>query len=469
MLKICAKSEGIFKREYRKQLLASICITIIPFAHGFGMGWFSVILAKLQSPLETALDFVITVNEGSWMGGFASLGGGCGNIIFGILADLVGRKASLYFLAIPYAISWVLVYFAKSVEYLYVGRFLAGISGGGSYVMVPIFIGEIADPKIRGRLTSFFSLTLNSGIFIGYIVTARLPYHFIPVLGVALPAIFFLSQLFFPETPVFLIQRGLDERAKKSFKFYRNFQSITKESIEEFQIEFDNLKCAVTASHNINMNVTWRDFCNKRAAIAFANSLVLMMLNIFCGAYAILYYTSNIFIQARADLDPDTNTIIVGLVQVTGVCAATILVDKFGRKPLLMFSCGATCVGLTIFGIYGYMLQNTTVDVSGLSSWLPLVNVCLVLFVVNAGLIPIPFVLLVELMPPKIRAKASAICLVLFNIFGFILMKLFPVALEDFGLALPMWSFALLDLFGLVYISLFIKETKGMSLNKVDP
>ncbi|XP_017488940.1 PREDICTED: facilitated trehalose transporter Tret1-like, partial [Rhagoletis zephyria] len=443
--------------------------TIITFCHGFGLGWFSVILAKLQSPIETELDFVITLNEGSWIGGLSSLGGATGNIVYGILADLIGRKASIYVLAIPYIISWILVYLAKSVEFLYVSRFLAGVTGGGTYVIIPIFIGEIAEPKIRGRLTSLFSLTLNSGIFLGYIITARVPYHYIPILGVALPLIYMLLEIYFPETPMFLLQRGLDARAKESLKFYRNFQSTTKESLQEFEVEFDKLKSAVSSSKNSMSNVTWRDFCNKEAFIAFGNGFVLMLLNTFCGAYAILYYTSSVFVQARTELHPDINTIIVGLVQVTGVYTATILVDRFGRRPLLIFSCAATSVGMGIFGLYGYLLQNTTVVVSVFSSWLPLVNVCFIMFVANSGLIPIPFVLLVELMPSKIRAKASAICLIIFNIIGFVLMKMFPISLAAFGLSAPMWLFAVTCILGLVYITFFIRETKGMSLNKVEP
>ncbi|XP_053952803.1 facilitated trehalose transporter Tret1-like [Anastrepha ludens] len=469
MLGLCKNTEGVFKFEYRRQLLASACITIITFCHGFGLGWFSVILAKLESPTETELDFVITVNEGSWIGGLSSLGGACGNIVYGILADFIGRKASNYVLAIPYIVSWILIYFASSVEYLYVSRFLAGVTGGGTYVIIPIFIGEIAEPKIRGRLTSFFSLTLYSGIFIGYIITSRVPYHYIPIPGVAIPIIYMVFQLFFPETPMYLLQRGSYARAKESLKFYRNFQPTTKENSQQFEIVFNDLKNAVTSNKN-NMNtVTWRDFCNREAVIAFGNGFVLMLLNVFCGAYGILYYTSSVFVQARTEMHPDTNTIIVGLVQVTGVYTATFLVDRFGRRPLMMFSCAATSIGMATFGLYGYLLQNTTVDVSAVRSWLPLVNACFIMFVANSGLIPIPFVLLVELMPAKIRAKAAAICLVIFNIIGFVLMKMFPISLAAFGLSAPMWLFAVTCVLGLIYISLFIKETKGMSLNKVEP
>ncbi|XP_054085996.1 facilitated trehalose transporter Tret1-like [Zeugodacus cucurbitae] len=468
MFGLCKKSEGVFKYEYRRQLLASMCITITSFCHGFAFGWLSVILAKLQSPTETELDFVINVEESSWFGGMSSLGGVCGNIVYGGLVDLIGRKASNYCLAVPYIVSWILIYFANSVEYLYVGRFLAGVTGGGTYVIIPIFIGEIAEPKIRGRLISLFSLTLYSGTLCGYIITARIRYHLIPIVGVVIPLIFVIFQIFFPETPMFLLQRGRDERAKESLKFYRNYAPTTKESATEFEEAFQKLKSDVT-SHQANANtLTWHDFCNKRAVIAFGNGLVLMWLNVFCGSYALLYYTSSIFVAARTELHPDTNTIIVGLVQVIGVYTATILVDRFGRRPLLIFSCAATGVGMTIFGLYGYLLTNTSVDLSPVSAWLPLVNVCLIMFVINSGLIPIPFVLLVELMPPKIRAKAAAVCLVLFNSIAFLLMKMFPITLVAFGLYLPMWFFALTSFLGLIYVVVFIKETNGMSLNKIE-
>ncbi|XP_067644924.1 facilitated trehalose transporter Tret1-2 homolog isoform X2 [Eurosta solidaginis] len=371
------------------------------FAFGYCLGWFSLMLPKLQSPTETSLTFVLTLNDGSWMAGLTALGAGFGSIAFGVLADRIGRKACLYILAIPLIASWIMVYYTYTVNYLLGSRFVVGLSTGGAFVIIPLFIGEISDPKIRGCLSSFFSLSFYIGAIFGYVTTPRLSYHLLALVGVALGVIYLISQMIFPETPMYLLQCGQESRAMESLKFYRNYQPTHGDTIKEFEHEFDSMKEAVNEQTCNKEHLTWRDFCNKRARRAFGNGFVLMLLNVFCGASAMLHFTASIFDAARTPIHRDTNSLIVGCIQVTGVYIATILVDTFGRKPLLIFSAGATCIGMTMLGAYDFLLQNTYVNMSEFSAWLPLANVCIIMFVVNVGLMPIPFVMLVELMPPK--------------------------------------------------------------------
>lgn len=80
-------------------------VTIITFCHGTGLGWFAPMLFKLQTPSETPLDFVVSVEQGSWMGALVNLGGFTGNVLFGLLLDLIGRKACIYSLALPHIVS----------------------------------------------------------------------------------------------------------------------------------------------------------------------------------------------------------------------------------------------------------------------------------------------------------------------------------------------------------------------------
>lgn len=137
------------------------------FTHGVGVGWLAPSLPLLGSE-NTPLDTPVTIDQASWVGSLVGLGALAGNIIFGLVLDRLGRKVCMYFLAIPNMVStlvlysrvfhkwlnsiisqtyWILIYTAKDVTYLYAGRFLAGVAGGGCYVVLPIFIAEIADNK----------------------------------------------------------------------------------------------------------------------------------------------------------------------------------------------------------------------------------------------------------------------------------------------------------------------------------
>ncbi|XP_005190294.1 facilitated trehalose transporter Tret1-like [Musca domestica] len=455
-------NSGIFKEEYRRQLLASLSVTMISLAHGIGLGWLSPMLPKLQSPTDTPIDFTVNVDESSWIGALISVGGVIGNITFLLIFDRWGRKAAIYGLAIPHMCLWMLLYFAESVEYLYAARICGGLTGGGVFIVIPIFISEIADPLIRGRLTSIFSLSLNLGILFGFIVSSYVHYHIIPLVVLPLPCLYLVAAIYFPDTPQFLLRKGRCAEALKSFLFYKNIACNNKVSVKaETQRQFDDLKMLIEQQQNQNASISSSDFLNKRSMFAICSGVVLMLLNMFCGSFALVNYMSSVFAAIKSELHPDVNTIIVGVVQVIGTYTATILVDRFGRKVLLLVSTSGMGVGLAAFGIYAFFAEETEADLSFYSHWLPLVLMAFIIFIANVGILSVTVVVLVEILPSKIRSIASSFCLALLSLFAFISLRIFPLSMHYFGLSATMWFCATICAFGLFYISIFLEETKG--------
>lgn len=129
-----------------------------------GVGWLSPTLSKIQTP-DTPLDFQVDIAEISWLGSMLGLGSLFGNLTIAFLLERMGRKFCIYLLAGPYAVSrvcqtralhsnnmlfqclWILIYCASNVYYLYVARFLCGFTGGAGYLVVPIYISEVADSR----------------------------------------------------------------------------------------------------------------------------------------------------------------------------------------------------------------------------------------------------------------------------------------------------------------------------------
>ncbi|XP_011181201.2 facilitated trehalose transporter Tret1-like [Zeugodacus cucurbitae] len=465
LFNFCNNSEGVFNSAYRMQLLAAASVTIITFCNGIGIGWCAPMLAKLQSPIDSPLDFTATVQQTSWIGSLVCVGGITGNVLFGVLLDRIGRKACIYLLAIPHMCFWILVYFAPSIEYLYAARFASGITGGGTWVVIPIFISEIADPTIRGRLTSLFTLFLNGGMLTGYTLSSYVPYHIIPMAVILLPLLYLIIETYFPETPSYLLHCGKEEEAEKSLKFYLNYRDPNKLEVEQFNIKYAELKSAVKQQKSQSDAVTLRDFFTKRAlrALTIANTVILI--NIVTGSFTLLSYMSTIFVAVKTDIHPDTNTVIIGVVQILGAYIAIILVDRFGRKVLLMISTASTGICLAAFGTYAFFVEETSVDLTPYRSWLPLVLMALIILTANVGIIPVPAVVIVEILPPKIRAKGVSFCVTLLSFFAFVMLKVFPPCMEAFGLATTVWGFAVFSALGLLYIAIFVPETKGRSMN----
>ncbi|EDV32169.1 uncharacterized protein Dana_GF14173 [Drosophila ananassae] len=461
-------NSGIFQRQFRRQLLVSLSATLITFCHGIALGWLSPMLPKLLLPEATPLSFSIDVNEASWLGSIISLGGITGNFSFSYLMSRFGRKVSIYVLAIPHTCIWFLFYFATSIEWLYVARVCAGLTGGGMFVVLPIFIGEIADTSIRGRLCSFFTLTMNTGILVGFIVSSHVAYRVIPCAVVGLPILYALLATRYPEPPQMLIRWNREEDAQRSLRFYRccDGPNTTKEEERAYQKEFDEMRAAILQQNkeSDDKGLSIADFSNKQALKAMATGLVLMVANIFTGTFAFINYMSNIFEAAETKLDPNTNTIIIGAVQIVGTLASMYLVDRYGRKVLLIVSCFGSGIGTAAFGLYAFFVQELEADMSAYSAWLPVCLMSFIIFIANVGVISVTMVVLVEILPQRIRAVATSFCLGSLSFFAFTSVKTFPLMMVYLGLATTMWFCAAVSAICLFYVVVYVEETKGRSI-----
>ncbi|XP_016974214.1 facilitated trehalose transporter Tret1 [Drosophila rhopaloa] len=459
---------GIFQRQFRRQLWVSLSATLITFCHGIALGWLSPMLPKLLSPAETPLSFSIDVDEASWLGAVISIGGITGNFSFSYLMNRFGRKVSIYALAVPHTCIWFLFYFAQSIEMLYVARVCAGLTGGGMFVVLPIFIGEIADNSIRGRLCSFFTLTMNTGILVGFVVSSHIAYHVIPCAVVGLPVLYVILATRYPEPPQQLIRWQRVEKAEKSLRFYRRCDgpNVSKEEERAYQKQFDEMRLAIQQQDKDSdkNSLSFSDFFTKRSLKALATGLVLMIANIFTGTFAFNNYMSNIFDAVHTKLDPNTNTIIIGAVQILGTLASIYLVDRYGRRILLIVSCAGSGIGTSAFGLYAFYAEEQKVDLSAFSAWLPVTLMAFIIFIANVGVISVTMVVLVEILPHKIRSVGTSFCLGCLSFFAFTSLKTFPLMMFHLGLAATMWFCGVVSVICLFYVVVCLEETKGRSM-----
>lgn len=454
---ILNRSNSILNRNFRYQLLATVTISILLYSHGVGLGWLSPTLSILQSE-SSPLDFPVSVDEASWIGSLLGLGSLCGNIVIGCLQNIIGRKLCLYVIALPHICMWVLIYCAKSVEYLIVARFLGGFTGGACYVVLPLFISEIADAGVRGTLTAMLMLSVTFGILTGFILSTHLAYHLVPFITICLPIIYLIGSCFFPETPQHLLRKKQYDVAEKSFEFYKNCKVKQKQQCSD---SFDNMKLNV---ENVNQqsNLSYRDFVTKKAIKSIITASVLLFVNQFSGIFAFVNYMSNIFADSGSTMNPNTSTIIMGALQIVGTYAATLLVDTYGRKILMLWSTGGMAVGLAAFGAFTYYSRRA--DLSDYS-FVPIVLMGFVVFIGNIGMIALTFVVLVEIFPTRIRPIAASVSMAVLSFLVFAMLKIFPLYMDYFGISVTMWSCSLVCAISYIYFFMFLDETKGKSMD----
>ncbi|KAM7361526.1 facilitated trehalose transporter Tret1-like [Cochliomyia hominivorax] len=456
---------SILNKKYRHQLLAVITVELVAFGHGISIGWTSPTLHKLQSE-DTPLNFTVTIEQISWIGSLFGLGSLMGNILFGFLLNRIGRKWCMNLIVLPYLISWFLIFLSKTYLYLYIARFLSGITGGGFFVVAPIFISEISDPSIRGALSSMAMLLISFGILAGFILSSHLSYYINPCLYIMLPILYLLAATRFPETPQYLIRKNKIVKAHEAFKYYKNLTENNveahkdeKEALKE-DGEFLELKENILKIINHSEKLTINDFITSSALKAFLTAFVVMALCQFSGTLAFLYYMSDMFARVGTDIHPNTCTIIMGVAQLMGTYLTVILVDRFGRKLLMLVSSAGMAVGLIGFGLF---IELTSSEVRIKYNWLPVVIMTFVVLMAN---IAVTFLIIIETFPLKIRAAGTTICSSLMSCMIFVVLKIFPLLLYNYGLAMVLFSSGGVCVLGLLYILMCLQETKGISMDQ---
>ncbi|KAG5679865.1 hypothetical protein PVAND_009402 [Polypedilum vanderplanki] len=450
------------------QIYTAICINLLTFSYGTSVGWLSTVVEDLKNDATTPLqNGALSMSEIAIIGGTSCIGGFISSCIYGWLADRYGRKLTLISLGVPQVIGWLLVYFAKNSYYLIISRFLHGFAGGGTYIVVPLFVTEISQNHIRGRLGSILILFCNFGILAVYILGAFVNYHITSICLLMVTNVFFAGIVVIHDSPIYLLKKSKFKQAEQALKFYRGYGNNQKPMNDKVKDEYDSMITLIKIA-NCDSNdgkITRKDFLTKAAIKSIFIGMALMIFELFTGAYALLSYASMIFEEAGSTLSPNISAIIIGLIQVVGVYFSTFLVDRAGRR-FLMITSGICCtLGLAIFSIYDFAKVND-MNVTDFK-WIPLFSFSFVIFSANFGLISIPFLILTEIAPIKIKSIVYTFNLSFSWIVAFMTVMYLPTSIIALGVYGTMSIFALSCLTAAIFVYLFVPETKNKSIEEI--
>nr|CAD7266896.1 unnamed protein product [Timema shepardi] len=428
--------------------------TIGAFVAGTFMSWTSPALPLLQA--NSSVPY-ITSEEGSWIGSLLNLGAFIGAIPAGILADHIGRRTTLCGLAVPFFVSWLMIAFCSSALELYVGRILGGMAVGAVSVVAPMYISELADSKVRGALGTFFQLQITLGILCGYLVGMVGDHRVLAFILSVLPVVYFVSFIWMPESPVYLLSKDKQNEARRSLQWFRGSNyDIEDEMVRMTESSGDSQKRKGGLGELLSNPVTRR---------ALTIALGLMMFQQLSGVNAVIFYTGQIFDLAGSSIPSVTACIIIGVVQVIATYVSTLLVDRAGRRILLLISDSVMALCLGVLGAYFHLLNNhyDTSDVS----WVPIVSVAIFIVVFSLGFGPIPWIMLGELFPANVKGVASAVAAAFSWILSFAVTKVFQNMTSSLGEDITFWVFTGICVVGTVFVFVMVPETKGKDLNEI--
>lgn len=285
---------------------------------GMNLGWTSPMVPYLKS--STSFLPGLTETEESWVTSLMALGAILGAVPTGKLADSIGRKYSIAITATPFLICWLTLIFTSDLNYIYFARFVGGIGAGAACVIVPVYIGEIAEPAIRGALTTFFPISFSSGIFFAYTAGAFLDYYMFNIVCCTTLVPFLLGVFFLPETPTWLIHQDRKAEACKVLKTLRGPNCDISSEVTALLDEMEQLETKRGGFRDLITTLEGR-----KALVA---AVGLMWFQQMCGIDAILFYTVDIFKDAKSTIDPYYATMVIGFVEVAMGVVVAVTIDK---------------------------------------------------------------------------------------------------------------------------------------------
>jgi len=474
------------------QVVAAFAATLGAFAYGTAISWSSAALPSLENCNGTCdLPFELTEDEGSWMTSFLFVGASVASPFVGqFMLPVIGCRWSMIALSVPFALGWTCMLIAKPLQIttpalFYVARIIIGFSGGAFTFVGPTYIAETAEIKYRGAFSSLMQLMITGGIaFVnGLAIHNALEWFHISVICLVLPGLVFIAMLLMPDTPSYLIRKGRYEAAKQSLQRLRgkNYSGLEAE-LDTISENVNNMAngghdedaAEVSSSGGISISSAISNkelFTSSVYLKPLAIASTILFIQQFSGATTVSLYSREIFIKADTGMDTGLGAFLVMLAQVVSTIVSIFVVERLGRKVLLMTSIAMDCLAITGLGLYFYLDENSGGDIGGLVSretmeslsWLPLV--CLVIFMLalSLGLGPVAWTLNVELYPREAQSVMPSVSTGLCWSFAFLIGKFgtdIEAEINQSGLFFLNGAVCLLGLF---FCALVVPETKGKS------
>ncbi|EGI69874.1 PREDICTED: facilitated trehalose transporter Tret1-like [Acromyrmex echinatior] len=450
-----ANNSDSVKAEKRFQFLVTLCAALGGMQAGITLGWTSPILPYLTSA-ESFLP-ELSKDQISWITSLLALGAIVGAMPTGKIADRIGRKWAIFLTAVPFAICWLTLFTIRNINSIYIARFIGGIGAGAACVLVPVYVGEIAQPSIRGALGALFPLFFSLGIMFSYVAGAYCSYAIFNLACCAILVPFVLGVPFMPESPMWLVQKNRKIQAIKVLTILRGPHYNATEEIAVLEDDVNRME---------NLSGGFKDLVGTKAGRKAAVTCVgLMFFQQLCGIDAVLFYTVNIFQEANSTIDPFLATIIIGFTEVIMTIFVAIVIDRFGRKPLLIISGTMMTICLSVLGYY-FKLKDGGNDMSTFG-WLPLTSLAFFNIVFSIGYGSVPFTIISEIFPPETKGVASSMSIVVHWSLVFAITKLFPIMEYRMGQAVTFWTFSCFTAASAVFSYFVVPETKGKTLQEI--
>ncbi|MCW2388510.1 SP family sugar:H+ symporter-like MFS transporter [Sphingobium sp. B11D3B] len=453
-------------------------IVAIATIGGFMFGYDSGVINGTQKGLESAFDLGalgIGINVGAIL-----VGSALGAFLAGRMSDLIGRRGVMMLAGLLFLISALLAGAAGSSAMFIMARIIGGLGVGAASVISPVYISEVTPASIRGRLSSIQQVMIITGLtgaFVANFVLARYAGGSTATLWFDLPAwrwmfllqaipaaIYILALLIIPESPRYLVVKGKEERAHAVLSRLFGPEEATRKVGE--------IRDSLAADHHRPRLSDLIDKTTGRIRPIVWTGIGLAIFQQFVGINVVFYYGATLWEAVGFSEDYALQTNILSGVLSIGACIATMfLVDKIGRKPLLLFGSAGMAVTLAIVA-YAFSTAVTGADggvvLPGSNGIIALISANLYVIFFNLSWGPIMWVMLGEMFPNQIRGSGLAVAGLAQWLANALVSVSFPSLVVSPGLAVAYFGYAFFAAVSFFFVRAMVRETKGRELEQME-
>ncbi|WP_411145515.1 sugar porter family MFS transporter [Streptomyces sp. x-80] len=386
------------------------------------------------------------------------IGAAFGSLAGGRMSDALGRRNSLLWAGAVFIGGALAVALAPSVPFMTVARFVLGLAVGSASVITPLYLSEIAPPHIRGRLVSFNSLMIVSGQLLAYLINAVLAHWeaWRWMLGLAaLPAVaLFIGLFFLPDTPRWYISKGRPDDAARVLR-----RTLPAEDVAGELARIDHARGLEADARR----GAWEELRTPWVRRLLLVGIGLAIVQQITGVNAVIYFAPKILAATGLGTNAAiTATIAVGAVSVIATAIGMSLIDRVGRRPMLISGLAGMTVALALLGASFHLPHSTAV------SYLVLGLMVLYMAFMQATLNTGVWLLLAEMFPLKVRGLAMGAAVFVMWLVNFSVALVFPLLLDAVGASVTFWFFGVMCVLSLFFCKRYAPETKGLALEDLE-
>ncbi|XP_052135894.1 sugar transporter ERD6-like 16 [Oryza glaberrima] len=431
-------------------VIASTGVAVLgSFVFGVSIGYSAPTQSKIREDLQLSL------SEYSVFGSIITIGAMIGAVASGHLADISGRKGAMRTSALVCIVGWLAIFFAQGAVSLDFGRFCTGFGVGVFSYVVPVFIAEIAPKALRGGLTTLNQLLVCTGLSVTYIVGTMVTWRMLVIAGFVPSIILIVGLSFIPESPRWLAKVGRQKEFEIALQRLRGKDadvSIEAAEIKEFIETIENLPKAGV-----------QDLFNRAYIRPVIVGVGLMVFQQFVGINGILFYASETFVSAGF-ASGDLGTILMGCIQAPITAVGALLMDRSGRRPLLLISTSGLLIGSLMSAvsfylkIHGLFLEQVPI--------IALAGILVYIASYSIGMGAVPWVIMSEIFPINIKGIGGSF-VTLVNWSGSWAVSFAFNFFMSWSSSGTFFLFALVCAVAILFIVKIVPETKGKTLEEI--